>query len=363
MKFIQKSIPFIILCLLIPVSLNFFMYYGFVSTSPAKIYTIVQFEEHFSNNVLKHRILGKFLLLKINEVVSGIEIPLKANVFDRISTFIEAESLSLYHSFFILNTFFFCLTIIVLYLILNRKWVRLNITDKRLYLLLISAIIAVSQFIILPYDTLSYFFISIVVLLMLQGKNIWIIILTGVLIAIGTTARETIALTLSFYLLLIVKQKDYQFLTSFNNLVFFTACFVVPYTYIHWFAGLDGVFVGRVRFPSNIFAIQNLPGFLFIISITFIFLNDKFAGRAIALYLLFCSPYILIIFLTGIFFEIRLWIPVIIMMMVIYIISRSANSYSVDDFKKKRSTKSWLLFHHILITSILFQHQDLLSDI
>jgi len=311
------------------------MYYGVVSTSPAKIYTVEQFEEHFSDNVLQHRILGKFLLLKINEVVSGVEIPFKINVFDRISTFIEAESLSLYHSFFILNTFFLCLTIIVLYILFNREWVRLYVTEKLLYLLLISALIAVSQFTIVPYDTLSYFFISLVILLMLQGKNGWMIILAGLLIAFGTTARETIALTLAFYLLLIVKEKDYQFSTSLKNLVFFIACFLIPYAYIHWFAGLDGTFVGRIRFPSNVFAFQNLLGFLFMISTTLIFLLDKFAGRSIALYLLFCSPYILTILLTGVFFEIRLWIPVIIIMMVIYLISRSTGSYVRDDIKLK----------------------------
>lgn len=311
------------------------MYYAVVNTSPAKIYTVEQFEEHFSDNVLQHRILGKFLLLKINEVVSGIEIPLKVNVFDRISTFIEAESLSLYHSFFILNTFFLCLTVIVLYVLFNQEWVKLYVTETRLYLLLISALVAVSQFTIVPYDALSYFFISLVIILMLQGKNIWITILTGVLIIIGTTARETIALTLSFYLLIMVKEKDYKFLTSLKNLVFFTACFLIPYTYIHWFAGLDGTFVGRIRFPSNVFAFQNLLGFLFVVSTTLIFLLDKFAGRSIALFLLFCSPYILIITLTGIFFEIRLWIPVIIIMMIIYLISRSTGSYVRGDMKLK----------------------------
>lgn len=335
MKLIKKSVPFIIVCLLIPISLNFIMYYGVVSTSPAKIYTVEQFEEHFSDNVLQHRILGKFLLLKINEVVSGVEIPFKINVFDRISTFIEAESLSLYHSFFILNTFFLCLTIIVLYILFNREWVRLYVTEKLLYLLLISALIAVSQFTIVPYDTLSYFFISLVILLMLQGKNGWMTIFAGLLIAFGTTARETIALTLAFYLLLIVKEKDYQFSTSLKNLVFFIACFLIPYAYIHWFAGLDGTFVGRIRFPSNVFAFQNMLGFLFIISTTLIFLLDKFAGRSIALFLLFCSPYILIIIFTGIFFEIRLWIPVIIIMMIIYLISRSAGSYIQEDMKLK----------------------------
>src|SRR4029079_3712429 len=77
------------------------------------------FHFQFDHDVFQYRILSKYLLLKIDELV-GKSISDK-DTESRIRALAKNASQPLYYSFFYLNTFFSCLTGILLALLLHLK--------------------------------------------------------------------------------------------------------------------------------------------------------------------------------------------------------------------------------------------------
>lgn len=323
MKNLKHIILIVTICLIVPVTFNFISYYGFVSTVPAKNFELESIDNNFGYGVYQHRILGKALLLFINDIVNTINIPDDIKTFNRIKEFLNVKSLSIYHSFFLLNTLFLCLTAFILYLLYNLPWIGFSETERIFSILFIIALISISQFMVLPYDVISYFFISFASYLLLIKRNFINKLILVAIIILGALNRETIALVLSFYLTILMMRKNWKLDVSLKELILLTAVFFLVYFGLRFSQGFDSSFTGRILFPQNILSFQNLIGFIFALFTTLIFLLNSYSAKPIKLFLLFSSPYVFIVILTGIMFEIRLWIPVIILMMIIQTISKS----------------------------------------
>ncbi|MBS4034795.1 MAG: hypothetical protein KGZ85_10040 [Ignavibacterium sp.] len=326
------------ICLVIPAALNFISYYGYVSTYPAKTFDVESFNENLGYGVYQHRVLGKALLMYLNEIVASINFPQNINTFNKIREFLDVDSLSLYHSFFILNTLFLCCTAFVLYFIYNLRWVRLSEMEKILSVLTITAIISISQFVILPYDVLSYFLISLAVLLLLVKKSIFTTMLLTAVLVLGALTRETIALIFPLYIVILLRKDEWEFNVNKSELFLFIIIFSAIYLGLRIIYGFESSFSGRISFPDNIISPQNLIGFLFMICTLLIFLFNEQTKRPALIFLTLSSPYFLLILLTGIMFEIRLFVPVFILLMIIMMISRSKSDALDNDMTIKKES-------------------------
>ncbi|HSL88017.1 MAG TPA: hypothetical protein VK870_01800 [Ignavibacteriaceae bacterium] len=329
------------ICIVIPAAFNFISYYGYVSTYPAKTFDLESFNENLGYGVYQHRVLGKAILLYLNEIVASINFPQNINTFNRIREFLEVDSLSLYHSFFILNTLFLCCTAFVLYFIYNLRWVRLSEMEKILSILTITAIISLSQFVILPYDVLSYFFISLAVLLLLVKKNIFTTLLLAAVVVLGALTRETITLIFPLYFVILLKKDEWKFHVNRTEFFVLLIIFAAIYLTLRVIYGFESSFSGRILFPDNIISPQNLIGFLFMICTSLIFLFNEQTKKPALIFLILSAPYFFLILMTGIMFEIRLFVPVFILLMIIMMISRSKSGVlDNDEVIKKESIQT-----------------------
>lgn len=326
----SKILSFLAISFIIPISLNFIVYYGFVSNYPAKIYEVESLKDELGYGVYKHRILGNVALLAVNDIVSQINFPDNIKTFERIKSFLEVKDLSLYHSYFILNTIFLVLTASVLFMFFNLTWIKLGETEKFIYQLLITVLICISQFVTLHYDVMSYFLIVLCVYTIVTAKNITSFIVLLLFLIAGALTRETIILVIAFHLLTLVKYNEWGFYTNVIQFYIINGVFIATFLLVCFINGFDGFILNRIMFPENIIAPQNLLGFLFMLAVTYLLMIEKKSRTTIMSFLFVSIPYLIVLLLTGIMFEIRLWIPMIILMIIVSVIAKSKNADEVE---------------------------------
>ncbi|MGZ5273263.1 MAG: hypothetical protein ACXWCA_02990, partial [Kaistella sp.] len=106
----------------------------------------------------------------------------------------------MYLSFFLLNTFFLVLSSAVLVLITETKNFVATSSEKLLLTAIAILAVALSQFVIVPYDISSYFFLLLfyyVLLGYLQKNSPQTLIILGSIMLVSTLNRESSALSLS----------------------------------------------------------------------------------------------------------------------------------------------------------------------
>src|SRR5690606_32971040 len=115
--------------------------------------------------------------------------------------FLHSKSEPLFYlSFYLLNTFFLMLSAVMLTLISESKSFEATETEKTLINGLIIFTISLSQFVIVPYDVSSYFFLILffyILLKFLNLQNTQNLVSLCLILALSTLNRETAALSVS----------------------------------------------------------------------------------------------------------------------------------------------------------------------
>lgn len=231
--------------------------------------------------------------------------------------------MAFYKSYFLVNVFFNICTIITLFLILSfNKLFRLAEKQVNYIILIAVFFICISQYVITPYDAISYFVIAIsfpfitAIISKPQILNLSILLL---IIIVATLTRESSAIILAIYGAFIVYFWN-DLKNKKNHVLILTSC-IIAYLSVYlglrmYFGFENGLYQQDTEVMNlNFFDRKNQVGLLFFVAsliIIFLLAESRRNSKLFSVFLIFCIPYIAFCWFTGVFFEIRLWIPVIL---------------------------------------------------
>ena len=294
----------------LPFTLNFYAYYGFISNYSSGAFSRSTFLAQFETGIYKYRILGNHLLLFINDILEAYGLqhrnsePLK---------FLDSQaSAHFYDSYFILNTAFLCLTCAVLYLTYSHKAFEMTTREKHLWIVVLLSYMVLSQFVVVPYDTLSYFILCSGIYFILSARHSpFSTLALLVLVVLGTLTRESIVLLLSFYATVHFLRFGFKGRKNLLELLLLTVAFLSTYLSLRFIYGFDDFMHQGLRFHDSM-GLGGVISILFFLATLITLVLDLEKAKTALVFLLFSFPYIAMILLVGALFEIRLWIPLII---------------------------------------------------
>jgi hypothetical protein len=273
------------LCLVAPLCANYFAYYGFVTHYSVGVFSPAGFHAQYDREVFKYRVLGKALLLAVYGALEYVRPA--AGGWQRLAAFVGTDSVNFYHSYFLLNTVFLCLTLLV-------------VSDylEDLELLAVTLVVAITQFVVVPYDVVAYFFLACT---LRWRRNL---LVTSVVVLLAALNRETAALSLSLYAALYLLGRG----GSLRGLGVLTAIFVSTYVSLRVALGWGNALGNEFTFVRYL-NLNSAVGVGFAIAVGYAITRGR---RPAAIFLACSSPYILSILITGNPFEARLWVPLLL---------------------------------------------------
>ncbi|MDP9956184.1 hypothetical protein J2X97_001821 [Epilithonimonas hungarica] len=307
----------IIFVTLFAIVVNIFIYFAFGSVYSAPLLNIDSFKEQYESGVYQYRWLSTSLLIYIYNFLESLpfRIRLKMDFWDK-----NAQP-NMFFAYAFLNTFFLISANIVLLLITETKYFVANQSEKIFVVTLSTLSIGLSQFVLVPYDCSSYFFLFVFVLIFLKYLKNKRLILLFVLISIlmiSTFNRESSALSLSFAAVFLYNKYGLN-KKSWLPMVYLVIGFLA--TYIGVRLAVDSFEIRNENFfLENMIQTRNRFGILFwIVFLVFSLLvsNNKQTTRNILIFHLFSLPYIIMCFYTGALYEIRLYIPIFLSCLII----------------------------------------------
>ena len=278
------------LCLVAPFCANYFAYYGFVTHYSVGVFSPAGFHAQYDNEVFKYRVLGKALLLGVYRVLEYVRPG--GGGWHRHAAFLGTDSINFYHSYYLLNTVFLCLTLLV---------VSKYLTD--IELLVVTLLVALTQFVVVPYDAVAYFFLACTYR---WRHNL---ALTAVVVFLAALNRETAALSLSLYATFLLLGLG----GSWRGLVLLTSVFVATYLSLRVALGWGNAVGNEITFVRYL-NLNSAIGVGFALAAGLALVRQP--GPA-GLFLLCSLPYVLSVFLTGNPFEVRLWVPLLLGVMLV----------------------------------------------
>ncbi len=310
--------PKILFAVLLTFTLNSLVYFSFGNIYSHSILSYESFGAQFGFGVYSLRVLSAVLLVGVYEFLGTLQLDYTFLKLKLSDSGVEPQMLV---AFYILNTFFAVLCGVLLIFITNLKSFVASNTEKILITTAGIFAISISQFVIVPYDCSSYFFLLFFILVFLkycESQKKHFLVVAGLLIFVATLNRETAALSLSFaatmlYQLYGLKKK------TLSILVFLGGIFVATYFGLRVLSGSFSTNDGSLL-TENFTKLKNYFGMLFwlvFFSFSLLIATGKDTRRSILLFHLFSAPYILMCFYTGILYEVRLYVPLFLSALVL----------------------------------------------
>lgn len=188
---------FFFLGFFLPLILCFIMYFGTTSNYTSGVFNSESFTEQFDHGIYKYRVLGKETLLWIKEAIDNGSLP---NIQVSEAANADGNFDSAFYSAYFFNTpIFFILTSLTLCFVF--KLYRVSVFEQAdLPVMTLVLLIAITQYIIVPYDTLSYFLLALAMLLTTTENSTYTkAILLVIVTLLAAYTRETALLIISFY--------------------------------------------------------------------------------------------------------------------------------------------------------------------
>lgn len=318
LKIFDEKLSGFLFVVILPFLLFFMSYYGFES-SYTQFKTSERPPEFLFSSVYSYRIIPNYLSIYMTDFMeysmNSFLLPWKNLLIKNGTPF--------YHGLFLMNTVFFILSSIIINAILKFRVVELfsNIHIRKIVHLLMIFFIVMTQYTPSNCDTIALFcYLSGIVLTLkyLHTNRSLFFYLLIILIAVSTLVRETACLNIAFFAAVFfsvreLKQKNFQFIWKVIPLLL---SFLIPYLGLRIFFNHEETsFMEGVYVVANFTSPFNLAGLLFS-AIALYFMcrlctNDK-SRLVFKKYLFFSLPYIGMITLVGLFWEVRLFLPLIL---------------------------------------------------
>lgn len=318
LKIFDEKINYFLFVVILPFLLLFMSYYGYESS-----YTLYKHSEkppeYLFTSVYAYRVVPNLLSVYMTHFMDFLlESPLYA-----VKEFILKNGSPFYHGLFMMNSIFFiyCSVILNCFLKLKNSPFFLNRQGRRLVHLLAIFFIVISQYAPTNCDLLAlscYLTGILFTIKYYEGKNIGYYYALITLIILSTFVRETACLNLAFFASLFF---------SFNNLkkgnlkdlyllIPLVLAFIIPYLGLRKIIVLqETTFVEGFYIAKNFTSPFNLSGLLFAF-VAMYFVYDQMAHSVnkflFKKYIFFSSPYLAMITLVGLYWEVRLFIPLLL---------------------------------------------------
>ena len=354
----KKFSIFIVVTVIFPFTLNFAAYFGFISGYSTDIFSENNFKNQYYDDIYKYRILSSHCIIEINNIIKNFDYKENYKKLTRQLQFMDKDAtVPFYLSYFIWNTIFLILSLIAFYLFLL-KILNLELLTVITGTLILNFLIVFTQFIVVPYDNFSYFFELLFIILVFynlcqnlpantEGErnsnptqtlptreglktshfftptHVWRIgvewLTLPVLMIISTLNRESSAVNLSFLAAIIFHYHKFDLKKWFKLMFPSALVFLIVYFGLRFILGFDSNSLKTAPLLGNIKSVYSLIGVVFCISSTFIVFvtGNSLAGKINKYFLIFSIPYIISCFISGVFFEYRLWVPILIGMIAI----------------------------------------------
>lgn len=326
-------LPMIILIVLLPLILQCIVYGGFTTNYSGKCFSFDLFDAQYNSGISRYRLLGPALVRMVSNLLGDCSWCRGLNAWNRnILEYSEIFDYKLYASIFIVNLTGFIGTQLALLIILKEKLAAEG--DRGIAIAILSAsamIIALSQFTVVPYDTWSYFFI-ILNLSLWKRTNIGFLICSALLMCLSTMTRESSALVLSAcFAHLLINHKSYCLKSAILQLSILTSIFGGTYIALRIYLGTESrLFQEDMLFYNllnmNFLSWIGLATFGCIITIIYSIFTTANARKTYLLFILFSFPYLMLVLLAGIFFEIRLYVPLYFIGIIFYIWEKGSDN-------------------------------------
>lgn len=305
----------------IPIIMGTIVYVGFTTNYTAEVFSRQGFERYYGHGIYKYRILSPVMLLKTYDLIKRYNLP---TITPRSLALMDHHGdPQFYSAYFYLNTFFHCLTCIVLLFLLGADQRQKDFTKVDLPLLSISALIALTQYVIVPYDTLSYFLLCFAAgLIIYDSKAVWRLPLLCITIILATLIRETSVFILIFYLsvyhgsvltipqgLKLNERQVELLITSF--------CFLGTYVGLRVAFGYEHAIYQTYLLSRNLNLSYSLLGMIFFASIALLVITTRSVTKEIFVFAVATLPYAIFILLFADPWEIRLWIPIALPLIIL----------------------------------------------
>ena len=138
----------------------------------------------------------------------------------------------------------------------------------------------------------------------------------SVVVFLATITRESAALILSFYATIYLLRNGISIKKDLLHLLLVISVFLITYIGLRVEYGIVNSIYNNLTI-GDFLKIQNIISLVFFIVFILIFNTNINKFKNSFLFLFLSAPYIVAIFLTGILFESRLWIPLLIPMIVL----------------------------------------------
>jgi len=311
-KLFDEKVNDFLFVIIFPFLLLFMAYYGFES-SYVDMKLWGKAPDFMFSSVYAYRVIPNYLSVHVTETLTGI-----INGLPALKTFLLKHGSLFYHGVFVVNSLFFVLSSLVLYSIFKLKPAVFfqDVRIRRLVHLLAVFFIVITQYVPTNCDLIAIFCYLSGVLLSLKyfhnhKKGDFLGLL--VLVFISTFVRETACLNIAFFAALFVNIEKLD-LTYGKEVALLVVAFVLPYLGLKFFIPQDVSFAEGVYLAKNLTSPFNLLGLCFgVLGFYFTFkLCTSDQQIVLKKYLLFSSPYLLMIALVGLFWETRLFIPLLL---------------------------------------------------
>lgn len=319
----KQKLNVILIIIFLPLIISVITHFGYISGYTEGVFSTETFSSQNDSGIYKYRILSKYLLLETDKLLSQTRLNQMDNMLSRIVGFMDSKgTVSFYFSYFIINSVFSILGVWIFYLISIKYLFSSNLNKSILAVLFYVPAVSMFQYVLVPYDYSSFFFNNLIIYLFLSQKSQKSILIMPALlltIVLATLNRETSALAISFMLALNYTDKKNLF-ESVKGIVLPVAAFLITYVGLRLFLGFDSGFLNKFTLHLNLISPLNLFGIftgIFSIYLVYYFAGNSDIRKTLTKYLLFSFPYIIVSLFGGITYEIRLWTPLIINLVII----------------------------------------------
>lgn len=316
-KNFDEKINGFLFVIILPFLLFFMSYYGFETAYVVGIKSWEKAPDFMFSSVYAYRVIPNFLSVHVTDMVTFIV----NNYLPFAKSFLLKQGSLFYHSTFLINVFFFILTSIVVNEILKLKPVELllNRNVRRVVHIIAVFFVVIMQYVPTNCDCVAMFFYvwgMFFTLKYLENRKPTDLLSLSIVIFISTFIRETACLNIAFFAAVFInfenlKKRNFAFV---KEVIFLVIAFVLPYIGLRLIIQQHASFVEGIYLIKNFTSPYNLIGLLFgILSVYFSYsLSDKVGKTMILKYLFFSAPYLIMITLVGLFWETRLFMPLIL---------------------------------------------------
>ncbi len=324
----SRAARYLFVGILAPFIIQYTFFYRFTPNYMINVFSKESFRDFYGQSVFRYRVLSIRLQLFVYDQIKTVKnidkILPHAKYRKRLPALDEKGDELFYLSYFIVHLVFAILLSCTLLLLFDyQPFYNLSLQQKIFLPLLIALAAGFNQFVLTPYDIISYFLLVLSFLATLKyiqaPSSLWLLVLCAAIV-ISTLTKESVVLNVSAIAALLFL--GYGLSAIFiKNLSIPVIVFLLSYLALKLSLSGNTDFTAGLKLHINFRPEPSaVMGLLFAVFMFYIFSGVSQNGwnkKLVRYFLLFSLPFLLCIPLVGIMIEFRLWMPVLLMVVLL----------------------------------------------